>query len=163
MTKALILFYLFTVSIWITNAQKTNTKSGSIEITSKPNGIRVQEPTLLIDFIKTDKTLTIVDVLPKTYEFIFSSDTNSFTKEIEVKPNFTTHFHVNMDTKAIEAIKFIPIESKVIYNQIYLVVNNMPEFSSGEAAMYKYIGTNIEYPEEARQKGFKGGSLLLSL
>ena len=40
--------------------------------------------------------------------------------------------------------------------QIFLVVEKMPEFTGGEQAMYKYIGANINYPDQAKKEGIEG-------
>ena len=39
---------------------------------------------------------------------------------------------------------------------IFTLVEKMPEFPGGNAALMKYMEENIKYPEEARKKGIKG-------
>lgn len=39
---------------------------------------------------------------------------------------------------------------------IFTMVEKMPEFPGGNAALMKYMEENIKYPEEARKKGIKG-------
>lgn len=41
-------------------------------------------------------------------------------------------------------------------DQIFLVVEKMPEFTGGEQAMYKFIGANIKYPDQAKKEGIEG-------
>ena len=38
----------------------------------------------------------------------------------------------------------------------YMIVETMPEYPGGEPALYEYIGTNINYPYEARVNGIQG-------
>lgn len=40
--------------------------------------------------------------------------------------------------------------------EVFLVVEEMPDFPGGQAAMMKYIATNIKYPRVASQQGLEG-------
>ncbi len=46
-------------------------------------------------------------------------------------------------------------------NQVYTVVEEMPQYPGGIEAMYKYFGDNLVYPAEA-QAAAKEGSVILS-
>ena len=37
-----------------------------------------------------------------------------------------------------------------------MVVESMPEFPGGEAALYKFLGENIKYPQMAKESGIQG-------
>lgn len=39
---------------------------------------------------------------------------------------------------------------------VFTVVEEMPTYPGGKEAMYKYLSTNIKYPEEARKNGISG-------
>ena len=39
---------------------------------------------------------------------------------------------------------------------VYAIVEQMPEFPGGEAELIHYISKNIQYPQEAREKGIQG-------
>jgi len=39
---------------------------------------------------------------------------------------------------------------------VFLVVEDMPSFPGGTEAYYKFLGSNINYPTEAKQKGIEG-------
>ena len=39
---------------------------------------------------------------------------------------------------------------------VYTIVEQMPEFPGGEAELIHYISKNIQYPQEAREKGIQG-------
>ncbi|MBR0177034.1 MAG: M56 family metallopeptidase [Bacteroidales bacterium] len=41
-------------------------------------------------------------------------------------------------------------------NGVYQIVEEMPQFPSGETKMMEYIAKNINYPQEARDKGIEG-------
>lgn len=46
-----------------------------------------------------------------------------------------------------------PVEEK---EEVFLVVEEMPEFPGGTAAMQKFIASNIKYPRQASQLGLEG-------
>ena len=41
-------------------------------------------------------------------------------------------------------------------DKIYEVCEQMPIFEGGDAALMKYIGENLKYPEEAKERGLQG-------
>lgn len=41
-------------------------------------------------------------------------------------------------------------------NPIFTVVEEMPEYPGGKNAMYKFMGENIKYPENAKEEGISG-------
>ncbi len=41
-------------------------------------------------------------------------------------------------------------------DQIFMVVEQMPEFPGGEEALYKYLAGNITYPQMAKESGIQG-------
>lgn len=41
-------------------------------------------------------------------------------------------------------------------NDIFLVVEEMPEFPGGDAALRNFLASNVKYPAEAQQKGVQG-------
>jgi len=47
-------------------------------------------------------------------------------------------------------------EEEVEEQKIFLVVEEMPKFPGGEAEMYKFIGSIIEYPRLAKETGISG-------
>lgn len=52
-------------------------------------------------------------------------------------------------------IEIIP-EEETGEAEIFMVVEEMPEFPGGVQALYKYIGNNIKYPNIARENGVEG-------
>lgn len=43
--------------------------------------------------------------------------------------------------------------------EAFIVVEKMPEFPNGQAAMFKYISDNIQYPKEAKEAGIQGRAI----
>ena len=40
--------------------------------------------------------------------------------------------------------------------EVFLIVEEPPTFPGGEAALYKWLGENLKYPEEAKELGIQG-------
>ena len=40
--------------------------------------------------------------------------------------------------------------------EVYTIVERMPEFSGGRDALFEYLGTNIKYPPKAKAKNIQG-------
>ena len=41
-------------------------------------------------------------------------------------------------------------------DKVYKVCEQMPTYEGGDAALMKYIGENLKYPEEAKERGLQG-------
>jgi TonB family protein len=41
-------------------------------------------------------------------------------------------------------------------DEVFFIVEDMPSFPGGKAALKKYIYSNLEYPEDAKKKGITG-------
>jgi protein TonB len=54
-----------------------------------------------------------------------------------------------------EEVKEKVIEQKV-EAEVFLIVEEPPQFPGGEAALYKWLGENLKYPEEAKELGIQG-------
>ena len=55
--------------------------------------------------------------------------------------------------------KTIPIDVSVEgeeHEEVFLIVEHMPEFPGGDIALRKFIAENIKYPEEAKAKKIQG-------
>jgi protein TonB len=54
-------------------------------------------------------------------------------------------------------IEFIEeVEEEVAEEQIFTIVEEMPTFPGGDAALMKYLGNNIKYPAIAKDAGIQG-------
>ncbi len=48
------------------------------------------------------------------------------------------------------------VEAIAPANEIYTIVEQMPEFPGGQSALMNYLSSNIKYPEECRKMGVEG-------
>ncbi len=69
--------------------------------------------------------------------------------DIEIDVEFDESMEMN-------EFQFVVEDDEVEEQHIFLVVEEMPEYPGGEAAMYKFIGNNIEYPRMAKESGISG-------
>lgn len=65
---------------------------------------------------------------------------------------------VEIDSEADEdtEIEEIEYEEVVVEDEIFTVVEKMPEFPGGIQKLYNYLGNNIRYPEVAKEAGIQG-------
>lgn len=75
------------------------------------------------------------------------------TVKVDNDIDINIDFDENM---AMEEFKFVKDDEEIEEQKIFLVVEDMPMFPGGEAAMYKFIGKNIEYPRMAKESGISG-------
>jgi len=61
---------------------------------------------------------------------------------------------VDEETK-VEVI-FEEAEEEVMEEEIFTIVEKMPEFPGGTEQLFRYLGKNIEYPPMAKDAGIKG-------
>lgn len=80
---------------------------------------------------------------------------NVVEDDVEVEDDIEIDIDFDED-EAMEEFQFVEDEEEIEEEQIFLVVENMPEFPGGEAAMYKFIGNNIDYPRMAKESGISG-------
>jgi periplasmic protein TonB len=63
----------------------------------------------------------------------------------------------DMEVDESTEIEFIEVvEEEVAEEQIFTIVEEMPSFPGGEAALMKYLGNNIKYPAIAKDAGIQG-------
>lgn len=56
---------------------------------------------------------------------------------------------------SLKVFVFEPVEDEERPG-VYIVVDQMPEFPSGDKGLYQFIADNIKYPAEAKEEGIKG-------
>jgi len=81
-----------------------------------------------------------------------------------VEDNVTVDDDINIDAEAdqnTEVQEYVaPVkteeEESAEEAQIFMVVESMPEYPGGEAALYAYLAENIKYPQMAKESGIQG-------
>jgi protein TonB len=63
------------------------------------------------------------------------------------------------DDEAEEVVIAAPVEAPVEEEEeevVFVVVESMPEFPGGQAALFKYLSDNVKYPMIAQENGIQG-------
>ena len=72
----------------------------------------------------------------------------------------TQHIEVNTEDDNTEVVIAAPVEEivqeEVVEDEIFVVVEKMPEFPGGQAALFKYLSENVKYPVIAQENGIQG-------
>ena len=73
----------------------------------------------------------------------------------------TQHIEINTeDDKDVEVIVSAPVEQvveeEVVEDEVFVIVEKMPEFPGGQAALFKYLSENVKYPVIAQENGIQG-------
>ena len=84
---------------------------------------------------------------PPPEELIIVEDEEELEEELEVEDT-----EVDEDTE----IQEIEEEEEFDEHQIFTVVEQMPAFPGGEAALFRYLQKNIKYPAMAKESGISG-------
>jgi protein TonB len=80
---------------------------------------------------------------------------NVVEDDVEVEDDIEIDIEFDEDD-AMEEFEFVVEDEEIEEEQIFLVVENMPEFPGGDAAMYKFLSKNIKYPRMAKESGISG-------
>ena len=89
---------------------------------------------------------------PKMEEVLQIADNDANVEESTIQSS------EDDNTQAVE-IKYVPVEveeEELEEQQIFQVVEEMPEFPGGMAECLKFIGKNIKYPTIAQENGVQG-------
>jgi len=84
-------------------------------------------------------------------EIIEVPDEEEIEEEIEVDLDV----EVTEET-VVEDIVFEEAPEEEEVDEIFTIVEDKPSYPGGDAAMYKYLGKNINYPSQARRMGIEG-------
>ena len=78
------------------------------------------------------------------------TDDVKITENLEIMDSEATK-----ETK-VEVAQIVTEEKEKVEEEIFVVVENMPEFPGGELALRKFISTAIKYPSIAQENGIQG-------
>jgi protein TonB len=83
---------------------------------------------------------------------------NIVEDDIQVDDDIDINVEADENTEVQEYVAPVKVEEEESAEemQIFMVVESMPEFPGGEAALYKYLGENIKYPQMAKESGIQG-------
>ncbi|MBO5553606.1 MAG: energy transducer TonB [Paludibacteraceae bacterium] len=95
------------------------------------------------------EVLNVVEDDVETQSIEFSAEDNNSTVEIvEVKEEVKEEVKVEEDER-----------EEADENVVFKIVETMPSFPGGDAALMKYIGDNVRYPAIAQENGIQGRTI----
>ena len=76
-------------------------------------------------------------------------DDEEIEEELEIED-------MEVDEETEVEVEIYEEEEEVVEEEIFTIVEQMPEFPGGTEKLFKYLGKNIEYPPMAKDAGIKG-------
>ena len=140
----IILAVLFVGFEWSERDKKVVTDSGIQEVVFEEEIIPITEQ-------EQPKQAPPPPEAPKMEEVLEIMDNDSQVEESTIQ--------VSDDTQAAVEVKYTPVEveeEEVEEQQIFQVVEEMPEFPGGMGECMKLLGKNIKYPTISQENGVQG-------
>jgi protein TonB len=82
---------------------------------------------------------------------------NIVEDDVQVDDDISIDVEANQNTEVQEYVAPVREEEESAEEaQIFMVVESMPEYPGGEAALYKFLAENIKYPQMAKESGIQG-------
>jgi periplasmic protein TonB len=88
---------------------------------------------------------------PKVVEILTIID-----DDVELDEEFEFDSSEADDATIIDAVPVIAAEQSEDDNEVFVIVEDMPEFPGGEQALRNWISTNVKYPPIAAENGVQG-------
>ena len=140
----LVLSVLFIGFEWSERDKKVTTDTGIQEIVFEEEIIPITEQ-------EQPKQAPPPPEAPKVEEVLEIMDNDSQVEESTIQ--------ASDDTQAAVEVKYTPVEveeEEVEEQQIFQVVEEMPEFPGGMGECMKFLAKNIKYPTVAQENGVQG-------
>ena len=140
----LILAAVFVAFEWTDRDKQVTTDTGIVEPIFEEEMIPITEQ-------EEPKQAPPPPEAPKVEEVLQIAENDAKVEETTIKSS-------EDDNKAVE-IKYVePVveEEEPVEEEIFQVVENMPEFPGGMGALMKFLGKNIKYPTIAQENGVQG-------
>ena len=139
----MILAVLFVGFEWSERDKKVTTDSGIQEVVFEEEIIPITEQ-------EQPKQAPPPPEAPKVEEVLEIMDNDSQVEESTIQ--------ASDDTQTAVEVKYTPVEveEEVEEQQIFQVVEEMPEFPGGMGECMKFLGKNIKYPTISQENGVQG-------
>lgn len=104
-------------------------------------------------FVRAKKFVPMYFRLKKRNNASRSFSQNQALPQQKKKPN-NSYNEKNIYKPKAPVLK--PKNDEVKYEEVYTIVDQIPQFPSGETGLHKFIGKYMEYPIDAHQAGIEG-------
>ncbi len=81
---------------------------------------------------------------------------NIVEDNVEIKDDFKVDVDVDLKTQIETYVPPVSQEEQVEEHEIFIVVEDAPNYPGGEVARIKFLQENIRYPQMARESGIQG-------
>lgn len=143
----IVLAFMFVAFEWSERDKKVNMEQQVVEVTFEEEIMPITEtppdPTTPPQPVEAPKVAELLEIVDDAQEVEESTD-------ILTEDNIPTA-PVNMNVVPVQVVEEEPVEQ-----EIFEVVENMPEFPGGNAALMQYLAKNINYPTIAQENGTQG-------
>lgn len=144
----IVLAFMFVAFEWSEREKKVNMEQQVVEVTFEEEIMPITEtppdPTAPPQPVEAPKVAELLEIVDDAQEVEESTD-------ILTEDNLPTA-PVNMNVVPVQVIE----EEQPVEQEIFEVVENMPEFPGGNAALMQYLAKNITYPTIAQENGTQG-------
>lgn len=144
----IVLAFMFVAFEWSERDKKVNMEQQVVEVTFEEEIMPITEtppdPTTPPQPVEAPKVAELLEIVDDAQEVEESTD-------ILTEDNLPTA-PVNMNVVPVQVIE----EEQPVEQEIFEVVENMPEFPGGNAALMQYLAKNITYPTIAQENGTQG-------
>ena len=144
----IVLAFMFVAFEWSERDKKVNVEQQVVEVTFEEEIMPITEtppdPTAPPQPVEAPKVAELLEIVDDAQEVEESTD-------ILTEDNLPTA-PVNMNVVPVQVIE----EEQPVEQEIFEVVENMPEFPGGNAALMQYLAKNITYPTIAQENGTQG-------
>lgn len=107
--------------------------------------------------VGSDGSVSQIKPSPDTYPLL----AQELTKVMESSPRWTSPENKDANEPFTSEILIrFELPDRVSNGIVYVMVDEMPEFPGGDAALFKYIFETIKYPLDAKNKGTQGKVIL---
>jgi TonB family protein len=77
-------------------------------------------------------------------------------KEKEKSSSAPAEIHNAMSIERLDSLPFPSPPKRTLPNDVFYIVEEMPEFPGGQAALFKYLQSSLKYPAAARKQKIEG-------
>jgi TonB family protein len=134
----------------IANFSEFPIRATTLQINASPLIINVQKEGIIVF---PDKIVSTLDELQKKVELYLKENPNGFV--IVKTVNGTADEITNQVKEVLNKAKVLRVTFQT-FDQVYVVVDEMPQFPGGESALREWIAQNLNYPGNAKSNGIQG-------
>lgn len=104
----------------------------------------------MVEITKQEQKPQPVEVPKQTTQIEIVKD------DVEVEDKLDINAEVDQAEEIVEYVAPEVEEEEIVEQEIFMVVEEMPEFPGGVAKLGDYLAKNIKYPQMARESGVQG-------